>query len=190
VLGRISSREVEARIKKIIKADDDIYQCNKQATFLVSVATEMFVQYLAEQGVKALAAERKQRKTVQYKDLGSLVAAHCKATLLTSKANAVTRIDNLEFLADVVPPTTTVKQPRETKAAKSQKKQTGEAGQLTLTGQRVVPVIAQSSQAGASGDEWDLAAADEGESSRSSLQGKDKEVGRTPEDEDEDIEME
>jgi len=174
VLGRISSREVEARIKKIIKADDDIYQCNKQATFLVSVATEMFVQYLAEQGVKALAAERKQRKTVQYKDL----------------ANAVTRIDNLEFLADVVPPTTTVKQPRETKAAKSQKKQTGEAGQLTLTGQRVVPVIAQSSQAGASGDEWDLAAADEGESSRSSLQGKDKEVGRTPEDEDEDIEME
>ena len=151
------------------------------------------MQYLAEQGVKALAAERKQRKTVQYKDLGSLGAAHsnCKATLLTSKANAVTRIDNLEFLADVVPPTTTTKQPRETKAAKSQKKQTGEAGQLTLTGQRVVPVIAQSSQAGAtSGDEGDLAAAEEGESSRSSLQGKDKEVGRTPEDQDEDIEME
>lgn len=32
----------------------------------------MFIQYLAEQGVRSLAAERKQRKTVQYKDLGNL----------------------------------------------------------------------------------------------------------------------
>jgi hypothetical protein len=153
----------------------------------------MFVQYLAEQGVKALAAERKQRKTVQYKDLGSLAAAahsNCKATLLTLKANAVARIDNLEFLTDVVPPTTTTKQPRETRAAKSQKRLAGEAGQLTLTGQRVVPVIVQSSQAATSGDEGDLAAADEGESSRSSPKGKGKEVGRTPEDQNEDIEME
>jgi hypothetical protein len=32
----------------------------------------MFIQYLAEQGAKALAAERKARKTLQYKDLGEL----------------------------------------------------------------------------------------------------------------------
>ncbi|KAA8901438.1 histone-fold-containing protein [Sphaerosporella brunnea] len=111
-----------ARIMKIIKTDDDIYQCNKQAAHLVSIATEMFIQYLAEQGVKSLAAERKQRKTIQYKDL----------------ANAVARIDKLEFLTDVIPQVHAVKPIRETKPAKSKKKQQGtvaitEAGQTTLS---------------------------------------------------------
>lgn len=32
----------------------------------------MFVQYLAEQGLKMTYGDRKQRKTMQYKDLGKL----------------------------------------------------------------------------------------------------------------------
>ncbi|KAI5799588.1 hypothetical protein FPQ18DRAFT_319696 [Pyronema domesticum] len=110
-----------SRIMKIIKTDEDIYQCNKQATHLVQVATEMFIQYLSEQGVRSLAAERKQRKTVQYKDF----------------ANAVARIDNLEFLSDVIPqqlaaPKQTTE--REPKTGKSKKKDsTTTGGQKTLS---------------------------------------------------------
>jgi hypothetical protein len=49
-------------------------------------------------------------------------------------ANAVSRIDNLEFLSDVVPQTVAVKQTRETKLAKSKKKTaTAETGQRTLS---------------------------------------------------------
>lgn len=49
-------------------------------------------------------------------------------------ANAVARIDNLEFLSDVVPQTVAVKQTRETKAAKSKKKTAvAETGQTTLS---------------------------------------------------------
>lgn len=35
-------------------------------------AQEMFVQYLAEQGLKMTHGDRKQRKTMQYKDLGMM----------------------------------------------------------------------------------------------------------------------
>lgn len=49
-------------------------------------------------------------------------------------ANAVARIDNLEFLSDVIPQTVAVKQTRETKLAKSKKKTaTAETGQGTLS---------------------------------------------------------
>ncbi|KAF8241548.1 hypothetical protein K440DRAFT_678678 [Wilcoxina mikolae CBS 423.85] len=88
----------QVRIVKIIKIDNDVYQCNKQARYLISVATEMFIQFLAEQGVRFLGTEQKQRKTVHYKDL----------------ANAVTRLNNLEFLSDVIPAT---KRIRDTKLA-------------------------------------------------------------------------
>jgi DNA-directed RNA polymerase I subunit RPA43 len=57
--------------------------------------------------------------------------------LLTSTpwtAHAVSRIDNLEFLADVVPPMHTLKPARETKLAKSKRKAIGEIGQTTLSG--------------------------------------------------------
>jgi hypothetical protein len=37
--NKSNSLNAGARIMKIIKTDDDIYQCNKQATHLVSVAT-------------------------------------------------------------------------------------------------------------------------------------------------------
>ncbi|KAL4865472.1 hypothetical protein BDV12DRAFT_148917 [Aspergillus spectabilis] len=107
-----------ARIKKIIQLDDDIVQCSSNATFVVAMATELFIQYLTEQGHNVVKSERKPRKTIQYKDL----------------ATAVSRIDNLEFLADVIPKTTTYKQFKE-KRAKETAKNTGvEKGQRTLNG--------------------------------------------------------
>ncbi|OAX78397.1 hypothetical protein ACJ72_07297 [Emergomyces africanus] len=58
------------RIKKIIHLDEDIAQCSSNAAFVIAVATEMFIRYLAEQGHNVLKSERKPRRTIQYKDLG------------------------------------------------------------------------------------------------------------------------
>lgn len=57
-------------------------------------------------------------------------------TTLTSSflATAVSRIDNLEFLADVIPKTTTYKQFKEKRAKESSKDPTMEKGQRTLNG--------------------------------------------------------
>ncbi|KAL4912411.1 hypothetical protein BDW62DRAFT_194693 [Aspergillus aurantiobrunneus] len=82
------------------------------------MATELFIQYLTEQGHNVVKSERKPRKTVQYKDL----------------ATAVSRIDNLEFLADVIPKTTTYKQFKEKRAKETTKDVEVEKGQRTLNG--------------------------------------------------------
>ncbi|KAL4894746.1 histone-fold-containing protein [Aspergillus ambiguus] len=110
-----------SRIKKIIQLDEDIVQCSSNATFVIAMATEMFIQYLTEQGHNVVKSERKPRKTVQYKDL----------------AAAVSRIDNLEFLADVIPKTTTYKQFKEKRAKEASREAEVEKGQRTLNG--VVP---------------------------------------------------
>ncbi|KAJ5496465.1 Histone-fold [Penicillium fimorum] len=107
-----------ARIKKIIQLDEDIVQCSNNATFVIAMATEMFIQYLAEQGHNVVKAERKPRKTVQYKDL----------------ASAVSHTDNLEFLSDVIPKTTTYKQFKEKKAKDAANQGAIEKGQRTLNG--------------------------------------------------------
>ncbi|KAJ5432861.1 DNA polymerase epsilon subunit C [Penicillium daleae] len=112
-----------SRIKKIIQLDDDIVQCSNNATFVIAMATEMFIQYLAEQGHNVVKSERKPRKTVQYKDL----------------ATAVSHIDNLEFLADVIPKTTTYKQFKEKKAQDAAKHIEMEKGQRTLNGTGSAP---------------------------------------------------
>ncbi|KAF2459094.1 histone-fold-containing protein, partial [Lineolata rhizophorae] len=89
-----------ARVKKIIAADEDISNCSNNAAFMIAVAAEMFVQYLVEQTHNVVKSERKVRRYLQYKDV----------------ANAVARIDNLEFLSDVVPRTTTYKEFKKEKA--------------------------------------------------------------------------
>ncbi|KAL1955512.1 hypothetical protein VTO42DRAFT_8466 [Malbranchea cinnamomea] len=89
-----------SRIKKIIRLDEDIQQCSNSSTFLIAMATEMFIQYLVEQGHNVVKSERKPRKNIQYRDL----------------ATAVSRIDNLEFLSDVIPKTTTYRQFKEKRA--------------------------------------------------------------------------
>ncbi|KAA8650375.1 hypothetical protein EYZ11_000717 [Aspergillus tanneri] len=107
-----------SRIKKIIQLDEDIAQCSSNATFVIAMATEMFIQYLTEQGQNVVKSERKPRKTIQYKDL----------------ATAVSRIDNLEFLADVIPKTTTYKQFKEKRAKEATKEAEYEKGQRTING--------------------------------------------------------
>ncbi|KAK9468612.1 histone-fold-containing protein [Lipomyces arxii] len=70
-----------SRVKKIIKLDDDVRACSTSATFAVTVATEMFIEYLCEQGLQMSKSDK--RKVLHYKDL----------------ASAVHRLDELEFLS-------------------------------------------------------------------------------------------
>ncbi|KAI4784810.1 histone-fold-containing protein [Aureobasidium sp. EXF-3400] len=100
-----------ARVKKIIHADDDIANCSNNAAFAITAATELFLQYLVEQTQNVVKAEKKPRRNIQYKDV----------------ASAVARVDNLEFLADVVPKTVSYKEHK----AKKQREEK-EADQTTL----------------------------------------------------------
>ncbi|QSS58703.1 H2A superfamily domain-containing protein [Histoplasma capsulatum] len=109
------------RIKKIIHLDEDIAQCSNNAAFVIAVATEMFIRYLAEQGHNVVKSERKPRRTIQYKDL----------------ATAVSRIDSLEFLADVIPKTTTYKQFKEKRAKETANGAGVSTNQRTLSSARM-----------------------------------------------------
>ncbi|KAI0828407.1 hypothetical protein F5Y06DRAFT_223108 [Hypoxylon sp. FL0890] len=83
-----------SRVKKIIAQDKDIIVCSNNAAFVITLATEMFIQYLAGEGFNMARTERKPRRNIQYKDLAAAVAAK----------------DNLEFLEDVIPKTMPYKQ--------------------------------------------------------------------------------
>ncbi|KAI9649626.1 hypothetical protein NHQ30_002207 [Ciborinia camelliae] len=82
-----------SRIKKIIGTDQDINMCSNNAAFVITLATEMFIQYMAESGHNVVKSERKPRRNIQYRDLSS----------------AVSHIDNLEFLSDIIPRTVPLK---------------------------------------------------------------------------------
>ncbi|KAK1226599.1 hypothetical protein PQX77_010415 [Marasmius sp. AFHP31] len=60
-----------SRVQKIIKADKDIPIIARDATFLISIATEEFVKRLCQEGQRI--AERGGRTTVQAKDLATVV---------------------------------------------------------------------------------------------------------------------
>ncbi|KAI1192242.1 histone-fold-containing protein [Nemania serpens] len=83
-----------SRVKKIIAQDQDIKLCSNNAAFVITLATEMFIQYLASEGLNMAKLERKPRRNIQYKDI----------------ANAVSHQDNLQFLEDIVPKTVPYKQ--------------------------------------------------------------------------------
>ncbi|PHH74354.1 hypothetical protein CDD82_4971 [Ophiocordyceps australis] len=78
-----------SRVKKIINQDADVVVCSNNAAFVITCATEMFIQHLAAEAHAQARLERKPRRNVQYKDL----------------ANAISHKDNLEFLQDIVPKT-------------------------------------------------------------------------------------
>jgi len=59
-------------VKKIIGADEDISACSNNAAFAIAVATEMFIQHLAEQTHNVVKSEKKPRRNVQYRDVGML----------------------------------------------------------------------------------------------------------------------
>ncbi|KAK5186062.1 hypothetical protein LTR44_002111 [Exophiala sp. CCFEE 6388] len=61
-----------ARVKKIIAMDEDIAQCSTTAAFAISIATEEFVRYLAEQAHNVVKSERKPRRNIAYKDIDTV----------------------------------------------------------------------------------------------------------------------
>ncbi|KAF4307579.1 Transcription factor CBF/NF-Y/archaeal histone [Botryosphaeria dothidea] len=99
-----------ARVKKIIQADEDINACSANAAFAIAVATEEFVYYLTEQAHKMCKAEKKPKRSLAY----------------THVQQAVARLDNLEFLTDVVPKTQSY---RDAKAEREKKKAAQAAAQ-------------------------------------------------------------
>lgn len=63
-----------ARVKKIINTDPDISQCSNNAAFVITVATEMFLQHLVEQAYTQVKSEHatKPRRNIQYRDVGKI----------------------------------------------------------------------------------------------------------------------
>ena len=59
--------------------------------------------------------------------------------MLIDSANAVSRIDNLEFLCDVVPKTVTYREYKQNKAARAARKKELQNGQTTLDNSRSLP---------------------------------------------------
>ncbi|KAI4205765.1 MAG: hypothetical protein LQ350_000262 [Teloschistes chrysophthalmus] len=112
-----------ARVKRILALDEDIHQCSNNGAFVITVATELFIRYLAEQAMNVVKTEKKPRRNIQYKDL----------------ANAVTRIDNLEFLSDVIPKTTTFREFKEKKSRTVKPNAPLLSGQTTLDQSRSLP---------------------------------------------------
>ncbi|KAI0699938.1 histone-fold-containing protein [Cerioporus squamosus] len=74
-----------ARVQKIMKADKDLVMVQREAAFLISCATEEFIQRIAEAAQRV--AEREKRTTVQAKDLVA----------------SVRRADELAFLEELLP---------------------------------------------------------------------------------------
>ncbi|KAL2051659.1 hypothetical protein ABVK25_008073 [Lepraria finkii] len=109
-----------ARVKKILQIDEDTVKVSNNAAFVITIATEMFIRHLAEQAMNIAKLDKKPRRNIQYKDL----------------ANAVARIDNLQFLEDVIPRTTTYREYKTKKASKAttQGPPLLQNGQTTLDG--------------------------------------------------------
>jgi len=105
-----------ARVKKILVQDDDINYVSANAAFAITIATEMFIRYLAESAMTEIRAEKKPRRNLQYRDI----------------ANAVNHVENLQFLEDIVPKTTSY---REFKARKGR---TGKDVSALANGQTVL----------------------------------------------------
>lgn len=59
-----------ARVKKIVHADDEIQNCSNNAAFVITIATEMFIQHLVEKTHEIIKAEKRPRRNVQYGDVG------------------------------------------------------------------------------------------------------------------------
>ncbi|KAF2866358.1 hypothetical protein BDV95DRAFT_505320 [Massariosphaeria phaeospora] len=95
-----------ARVQKIINADPERLHVSKNGSFAIALATEMFIQHLAATTHNVVKAERKPRRNIQYRDVSAAVA----------------KTDNLEFLVDVAPKTTTYKEYKKKQEAASKAK--------------------------------------------------------------------
>ncbi|KAK3847641.1 MAG: histone-fold-containing protein [Linnemannia gamsii] len=149
-----------ARVKRIIKEDKDVQMVSNDAVFLISLATELFLESFTTKAFNLAKIEK--RKTVSYKDL----------------ATAVTQHDSLEFLQDVIPKTMTLTAAIEKQRAAQEKEEMGDDNDG-----------AEDEEAnGDGGDGSEAGSGDEGdEESRSSRpMSEDEGELSTPEDMDED----
>ncbi|KAG6831653.1 hypothetical protein H0H87_004603 [Tephrocybe sp. NHM501043] len=85
-----------SRVQKIIKADKEIPIIAKDATFLISLATEEFIKRLVE--ASKMVAEREKRATVQHKDIGVSLTHLIREPYSCSPATVVRRADEFLFL--------------------------------------------------------------------------------------------
>ena len=65
-----TNSQTVSRVKKIVNVDPDVNICSNNAAFVITLAAEMFVQYLAQEGQNMAKTDRKPRRNLQYKDLG------------------------------------------------------------------------------------------------------------------------
>ncbi|KAJ2766236.1 hypothetical protein IWQ56_001603 [Coemansia nantahalensis] len=82
-----------ARVRRIIKEDKDISACGADSLYLISRATEYFIDSLVREAYEFSRLDK--RRTVQYKDM----------------AKAVQSIEQYDFLADIIPPVVPLKKP-------------------------------------------------------------------------------
>ncbi|PWY99770.1 histone-fold-containing protein [Testicularia cyperi] len=97
-----------ARVQRIIKADRDVDICSKEATFLISMATELFIKKLTDEAYTNARLDK--RKVVQYKDL----------------SRAVQHNEYLEFLKEAIPTPLSLSNALEARNEKLQQQQTEE----------------------------------------------------------------
>ncbi|CAG8589048.1 1719_t:CDS:2 [Paraglomus occultum] len=72
-----------ARVKRIIKQDEDVKACAADATLLIAAAAELFVEFVVKQSLQE--ARNDKRKTVSFRDISS----------------AIESTDELQFLDDL-----------------------------------------------------------------------------------------
>ncbi|KAL1619737.1 hypothetical protein SLS56_009993 [Neofusicoccum ribis] len=132
-----------ARVKKIIQADEDINACSANAAFAIAVATEEFVYYLTEQAHKMAKAEKKPKRSLGYAHVPYNASVH-------SAEQAVARLDNLEFLTDVVPKTTSYKDAKaereKKKAAQAAAQEAAQANGTVVNGQTTITAATTNGQ--------------------------------------------
>lgn len=68
--AQLTAYNTVARVKKIVHADEEVMNCSNSAAFVITVATEMFIQYMAERTHDVVKAEKKPRRNIQYRDVG------------------------------------------------------------------------------------------------------------------------
>ncbi|KAI1201423.1 hypothetical protein F5X97DRAFT_320500 [Nemania serpens] len=144
-----------SRVKKVIAQDPDIKLCSNNAAFVITLATEMFIQYLASEGLNMAKLERKPRRNIQYKDIVAITPvrpASKRASTLTQiptrPANAVSHQDNLQFLEDIVPKTVPYKQIKAHAAATRAKLGGGPGGAAAKAASGAAAATADDNNAG------------------------------------------
>ncbi|KAK1968139.1 histone-like transcription factor and archaeal histone [Colletotrichum sublineola] len=166
-----------ARVKKIIATDPDIGICSNNAAFVITLATEMFIQHLAAESHNIAKAERKPRRNIQYKDLATAVNHH----------------DNLEFLEDIIPKTVPYKQIKDqAAAARAQPRkadQEPKKRQSTLKASAANGVNGSSTRASAAPTADPLTAALHSDDPNAQLEAESHQVAAATAGDDEDVDM-